>query len=113
MLPLNMAETFWPPNSWDMLFAASPPSAWNLCRPEIFSVREIATRLGELLGRPPIFSASELPSALLGNSAKFCAEVGLPATPIEVLLRWTADWVNRGGGDLGRPTHFETRDGNY
>lgn len=31
--------------------AASPPSVWNLCRPEIFSVRQVAMRCGELLGR--------------------------------------------------------------
>jgi len=29
------------------------------------------------------------------------------------MLGWTAHWVKLGGGDLGKPTHFEVRDGNY
>jgi hypothetical protein len=32
---------------------------------------------------------------------------------METLLRWTAQWVKQGGRDLGKPTHFEVRDGNY
>ena len=32
---------------------------------------------------------------------------------METILRWTAEWVKQGGHDLGRPTHFEGRDGNY
>ena len=29
------------------------------------------------------------------------------------MLDWTADWEQRGGASLGKPTHFEVRDGNY
>jgi hypothetical protein len=93
--------------------AASPASTWNLCRPEVFSVREIATRLGELLERAPILSGNESGTALLGNSSRLCAVLGSPTTPMESLLRWTAQWVKQGGRDLGRPTHFEVHDGNY
>jgi dTDP-4-dehydrorhamnose reductase len=93
--------------------ATSPASVWNLCRPGFFSVREIATRFGELLGRAPIFSGRETASALLGNPSKLCAALGSPTTPMESILRWTAQWVKQGGPDLGRPTHFEVRDGNY
>ena len=93
--------------------SSSPPSAWNLCRPEIFSVRKVAARLGELLDRPPQFVGEEAPTALLGNSAALCAKLGPPAVPLELMLRWIADWVKLGGRILGRPTHFEVRDGNY
>ena len=93
--------------------AAVPASAYNLCRPEVFSIREIATRFGELLGRAPGFSGSETGTALLGNSAKLRAAVGSPVTPMESVLRWIAEWVKHGGRDLGRPTHFEVRDGKY
>jgi len=93
--------------------AATPPSAWNVCRPELFSVREIANRFGELLGRAPTFSGNETASSLLGNSSTVCAALGLPETPMETVLRWTAQWVKQGGQDLGRPTHFEVRDGKY
>jgi len=93
--------------------ASSPPSVWNLCRPEVFSVRAVATRLGELLGRPPQFVGDESETALLGNSAPLCAKLEAPAVTVETMLRWIAYWVKSGGRNLGRPTHFEVRDGNY
>lgn len=96
-----------------LALVSSPPSTWNLCRSEIFSVRQIATRFGELLGRQPEFTGSESGTALTANATRLCARLGAPRTPIDVMLRWTAHWVKQGGRDLGRPTHFEVRDGNY
>ncbi len=87
--------------------------AWNLCRPEIFSVRTVASRLGELLGRAPRFNGNETATALIGNSNRICAELGEPPTPLLTMLRWVAHWVKNKGRTLGRPTHFETRDGKY
>lgn len=92
---------------------SSPPTAWNLCRPEIFSVRDTATRVGGLLGRAPTFTGSESPTALLGNSSPLCAQLAPPAVSVNEMLQWIADWVKRGGRNLGRPTHFEVRDGKY
>jgi nucleoside-diphosphate-sugar epimerase len=93
--------------------AACPPSVWNLCRPETFSVRAVASRLGELLGRPAQFIGAESSTALLGASARLCAALGPPSIPLEVMLRWIAHWVKQGGRNLARPTHFEVRNGNY
>jgi nucleoside-diphosphate-sugar epimerase len=91
----------------------SPPAAFNLCRPEVFSVRQIATRLGELMDRPPKFTGAETPTALLGNAAKVRDALGEPALQLDTMLRWIAHWVKSEGRNLGRPTHFETRDGSY
>jgi hypothetical protein len=38
---------------------------------------------------------------------------GPPRVPLERMLDWTADWVQRGGASLGKPTHYEARDGKY
>jgi nucleoside-diphosphate-sugar epimerase len=96
-----------------LALVASPPSVWNLCQPEIFLVRQVATRLGELLGRQPVFSGNESGTALTANATRLCARLGAPRTSIDEVLRSTAHWVKQGGRDLGRPTHFEVRDGNY
>ncbi|MBM3878735.1 MAG: NAD-dependent epimerase/dehydratase family protein [Verrucomicrobia bacterium] len=93
--------------------AAAPPSVWNLCRPEMVSVRDAACRLGDLLGRRPLFTGAESPTALLGDPRRICGALGPPATDLATLLEWTARWVSHGGRDLGRPTHFEVRDGKY
>jgi nucleoside-diphosphate-sugar epimerase len=92
---------------------ASPPFVANLCRPELFSVRDVATRLGELLGRAPIFAGHESATALVGNATRLCDALGKPRVSAETMLRWAAHWVSHGGRDLCKPTHFETRDGQY
>ena len=92
---------------------AAPPTVWNLCRPEVFSVRDAATRLGALLGKPPRFHGTEAPTALLGNAKPLCGRLGEPAVKLDQMLPWIAHWVAQGGRNLGRPTHFEVRDGKY
>ncbi|HKX63520.1 MAG TPA: epimerase, partial [Verrucomicrobiae bacterium] len=82
-------------------------------RPEVYRVREVATKLGVLLGREPRFAGQETDTAIIGNAAKLCAALGPPAVELETMLRWIAYWVKGGGRSLGRPTHFETRDGQY
>jgi nucleoside-diphosphate-sugar epimerase len=96
-----------------LALASSPVTAFNLTSAEVFSVRKIATQLGELLGKPAKFSGTESECALIGNTAKLRAQLGDPPTPLEAMIRWTADWVKRGGRGLGKPTHFEVRDGRY
>jgi nucleoside-diphosphate-sugar epimerase len=96
-----------------LALADAPPSVWNLCRPEIFSVRQVASQFGDLLGRPPKFQGVEAATALLGNAQPLCEKLGAPGTGIEPMLRWISHWVKTGGCTLGRPTHFEVRDGNY
>lgn len=93
--------------------ATSPMTVRNLCRPEIFSTRETALRFGELLDRQPQFVGSTGSTALLGNAKKLCEELGAPSMPLEPMMTMIADWVKRGGRNLGKPTHFETRDGKY
>jgi hypothetical protein len=117
-LATGMFNCIWQGDANDMIlrafpWAACPPSAWNLCRPELLSVRQTARRFGELFGQEPIFSGTESSTALLGNSSRLCAVLGHPPTSLDTMIRWTAHWVNTGGRDLGRPTHFEVRDGKY
>jgi nucleoside-diphosphate-sugar epimerase len=96
-----------------LALATAPPTPLNLCRPEVFSVREVAKRFGELLGRPPTFIGQEASTALLGNPTALCSRLTAPQVSLEAMQIWIARWVKRGGRDLGKPTHFEARDGRY
>ncbi len=79
--------------------------------PEVYRIGTPAEGLGELLGKPVKFAGWESDSPLIGNRTKLRAVLGQPTTTLETMLRWTADRVRRGGRSLGKPTHFEARDG--
>ena len=85
----------------------------NLAGPEILRVRHIASRLGGLLGKAPQFLGEEGQTALLSDGREGYKVMGRPPTTSEVIMRMTADWVARGGESLGKPTHFDVRDGTF
>jgi nucleoside-diphosphate-sugar epimerase len=96
-----------------LALTSSPPTPINLTGPAMLSVRQLALEFAKLFDRQVSFTGAEASTALLSNSSRACALLGPPQTPVERILRWTAHWVKRGGRILGRPTHFEVRDGNY
>ncbi|HSQ74648.1 MAG TPA: NAD-dependent epimerase/dehydratase family protein [Bacteroidota bacterium] len=94
-------------------YAASPSAALNVTGPELLSVRWIAQRFGELFGKQARIAGEENGKAYLSNAAKANALFGNPSVPIGRVIEWIADWIQRGGESLGKPTHFETQDGKY
>ena len=94
-------------------FAASPPFVVNLTGRETLSVREQAAWFGQRFGKSPRFTGSERPDALLSNTARMASSFAPPAMSVDDLRRRVADWVERGGPLLGKPTKFETRDGKF
>ena len=96
-----------------LVHAASPPLVINVAGPEELSVRATCEQLAALLGRRVSFSGAEASDALLSNGARAWSIFGRPRVGADQLIRWTADWVARGGSTLDRPTHFESRDGKF
>lgn len=91
----------------------SPPLVLNVTGPERLGLREVSERIGNLLGREPKFSGTEQETTCLGNAANAHQWFGQPRVNADQLIEWVADWVRRGGDTLGKPTHFEVRDGKY
>jgi nucleoside-diphosphate-sugar epimerase len=92
---------------------ATPPCVLNLAGPETLSVRRVAEQFGRLLGKPVTFHGSEGADALLSNAQRSHQLFGYPRVGAAQLIEWIADWIRRGGASLGKPTHFEVRDGKY
>jgi nucleoside-diphosphate-sugar epimerase len=92
---------------------STPPSVFNVTGPEVLSVREVCVKFGELFGTAPRFVGSEADTALLSNAAAGIAALGPLRVSSDQLIAWVADWLNRGGRLLNRPTHFEARDGKF
>jgi len=93
--------------------AASPPLVVNVAGPETLSVRQVAEWFGQLLGRRVAFAGKESADALLSNAALGYQLLGRPGVSAAQMITWIADWQSRGGPTLGKPTHFQTRDGKY
>ena len=92
---------------------SDPPTILNLTGDGTLSVRDIATKLGQLLDREPIFTGRESANALLGDASALRDRLGLSETPIDAVIRWVAHWVQSGGSSLGKPTKYESRTGTF
>lgn len=96
-----------------LAYATSPPFVVNVTGPETLAVREAAERMGVLLNRKPKFVGAPASDALLSDASIARDLFGPPAISTDRLIEWVAEWVGRGGAHLGKPTHFETRDGAF
>lgn len=93
--------------------ANSPANILNITGPEILSVKEVAEEFGKLFNTKVNFENQEAPTALLNNS-KYAYELfGKPKIHVEQVIKWIAGWLSEEKSILGKPTHFEVRDGKY
>jgi nucleoside-diphosphate-sugar epimerase len=91
----------------------APATPINVTGPSHTSIRWLAGEFGRRFGRAPVLAGAEAPTAWLIDTAQAQRLFGAPRVPLAAMIDWTADWVARGGASLGKPTHFETRDGKY
>ena len=116
-LAMGHANVIWQgeANDWSLRALAhcdTPTSPLNLSGPKI-CIREVAKALGQRLGVDPVLTGQEAPTAWLVDCSEAFRLFGLPQVGLDQMLDWTADWIQRGGASLGKPTHYEARDGRY
>jgi nucleoside-diphosphate-sugar epimerase len=117
-LTMGYLNWIWQGDANDMILrslalASTPPTPFNLTGSKAHSIRDLALQFGELLGKRVCFTGREAGTALLGNTKRLRELLGEPAMPAEAVIRWIAQWIQRQGRTLGKPTHFEVRDGRY
>jgi nucleoside-diphosphate-sugar epimerase len=93
--------------------AAAPPVVLNVTGAETLAVRALATQLGQRLGVAPRFTGTEASDALLSNTTMMREHFAAPEVSLERMLDWVAEWVRADKPLLGKPTHFEARDGTF
>ena len=116
-LAMGHANIIWQgdANDWSLRALAhcdTPTTPLNISGPKI-SIRAVAHALGGRLGIEPVLTGQEAPTAWLIDCSEANALFGPPPVGLDRMLDWTADWVRRGGDSLGKPTHYEARDGKY
>jgi nucleoside-diphosphate-sugar epimerase len=96
-----------------LALASHPATVLNITGPELFSIREVACRLAEVMGREAAFVGEENGKGYLSNASRANGIFGNPRVPLDRMIQWVGRWVAAGNGSLGKPTHFETQDGTY
>jgi nucleoside-diphosphate-sugar epimerase len=91
----------------------TPTSPINVSGAEVISVRSLAQQFARRFGKQAAITGKEAPTAWLIDTTAAQRLLGPPRVPLAAMLDWQADWIARGMPDLGKPTHFETRDGKY
>ena len=91
----------------------TPPSPVNVSGPETIAVAWLARAFGNRFGKPAVLEGEPGKMAWLVNTAEATKLFGYPMVPLHCMVDWVADWIAKDGGSLGKPTHFEARDGNY
>lgn len=91
----------------------TPASPINVGGPEAASVRYLANRFGEALGVEPTFTGTESDNCLFVNCDKANGIFGNPVVPMDVMIRWVADWVKEGKPIHGKPSKFQVRSGKF
>lgn len=91
----------------------TPTSPINITGPEHTSIRWLAAEFGKRFGRKPVLTGQEAPTAWLEDTRESQRLFGKPRVPLDRMIDWVADWIERGQPSLGKPTHFSTRDGKY
>jgi hypothetical protein len=91
----------------------TPTTPLNVTGGETLLVRDLAHGFAERFGTEAVIVGAEAPTAWLNDSTESRRLFGPSDVTITDMLDWTAAWLLRGGRSLGKPTHFEARDGRY
>ena len=92
---------------------ASPPRILNITGPEKLSIRRLAEDFGLRLDRAPVFTGTEAPTAWLADASESIRLFGPPTTSVATMMDLITAHIQAGGRLLGKPTHFEARDGKF
>jgi hypothetical protein len=96
-----------------LLHCNTPAQHLNVTGPQVLAVRDLAGKIGRHLDRKPIFTGEPEATALLSDASRSFEFFGRPSVSVDQMCEWTAHWIKQGGNILNKPTHFETRDGQF
>jgi nucleoside-diphosphate-sugar epimerase len=93
--------------------ADSPPTILNVTGPETAAIRDLAERIGKVLGVEPTLVGREADTALLSNASRCIDTFGPPQTSLDEMIERIVTWVAAGKRVLNKPTKYDVRDGRF
>lgn len=95
-----------------LLQVSSPPKPLNVTGEKI-AIRTVAEKFGARFGQSPVFSGTSQGTAWHIDPAESFRLFGQPLMPLDTMVDLVAGHLEKGGRLLGKPTHFEVRDGKF
>lgn len=96
-----------------LLHTTSPARALNITGAEKLRVKSLAEEFGSRFGRPARFVGEEARTAWLSDATESFRLLGPVQMPLTLMLDHITEYVRAGGHLLGKPTHFESRSGQF
>jgi nucleoside-diphosphate-sugar epimerase len=96
-----------------LLHVANPPKILNVTGPDKVTLRDVAERFGKIFNRPPRFTGTPADAAWHSDASESMRLFGPVTKSLDDMIALVADHLQAGGKLLGKPTHFETRDGKF
>jgi len=92
-----------------LAYGDSPPFAINVTGPGILRVRDLAEIFARRFSQTAKFTGEESDLVWLADAARSMDLFGPVTVPVEQMIDWTVEYLEQGGGVLGKPTHFDSR----
>ncbi|MDA7921111.1 NAD-dependent epimerase/dehydratase family protein [Verrucomicrobiales bacterium] len=92
---------------------APTPFILNVTGSRLLKIRELALWFSRRFDRRVTLTGLEAETAWLNNAEKSHRLFGAPGIAEDALMEWVAQWIENDRPLLGKPTHFEVRDGKY
>jgi nucleoside-diphosphate-sugar epimerase len=92
---------------------SSPPTILNVTGTKGLPVRSIANEFGKIFGVNPSFKNEEQATALLSDASKMEGMFPFQKITVNEMIMMTAQWLELGGSQLDKPTHFQERTGKF
>ena len=96
-----------------LLHCEAPAKILNVTGPETLSIKWVANQFGKIFNIEPKFIYEAEGSALLNNASECHRLFGYPRVTIREIIDITATWLQQGGEELGKATHFQERGGKF
>lgn len=98
-----------------LALCASPPAIVNISGPETAATAEVARYFADAFGKKLVLTGQDRAASAgyLCDAGLSFQRFGYPSVSLRTMLRLTAEWIARGGSSLGKPTHFQTTDGQF
>jgi nucleoside-diphosphate-sugar epimerase len=96
-----------------LLHCQSPAKMLNVTGPETLSIKWIAEQFGKQFNKDPKFIYEAEGTALLNNASECHRLFGYPKVTIKEIIDITATWLQQGGEEFGKETHFQERGGKF